>query len=47
MIGINNKIMKIVDKKDALSNFLESAILYTKLEGGENYKLLNKQFDNM
>ena len=36
--------MKIKDKKDALNIFLQSATLYSELEGGENHKLLNKQF---
>ena len=39
--------MKILDKKDALNKFLESAISYTELEGGENHKHLNKQFDKI
>lgn len=36
--------MKFKDKQEALDVFLKSAILYTELEGGENHKLLNKQF---
>ncbi|HBK82977.1 MAG TPA: DUF2019 domain-containing protein [Flavobacterium sp.] len=39
--------MKIIDVKDALSKFYKSAILYTELEGGENHKLLNKEFDRI
>lgn len=43
-LGKDKSKSKIVDVKDALNKFSESAILYTELEGGENHKLLNKQF---
>ena len=46
-LGKDKRKIKILDVKDALNKFSESAILYTELEGGENYKLLNKQFDKI
>lgn len=46
-LGKDKRKIKIIDVKDALNKFSESAILYTELEGGENHKLLNKQFDKI